>query len=160
MKRAAGIAAILLLVTVPAHAGFDEVVRAVQMESGIRPVRIPFLGLARLVVWAVKPAGVHDVQVASFEGRGADRDGHGPANLESILRKRAGAGFQPLVRAHSRRRNEWTFIYARPDGENRLELIVATRDGAETTVVRAVVNPDKMLRHLHGPDSVVKVARQ
>lgn len=158
MRRAALVAAVLLLASLPAHAGFDEVVRAVQVETGIRPMRIPFIGLARFMVWIVRPAGVHDFELAQFEGTRHQREESDPASLEAILRQRAGTGFRPLVRVQSKRNNEWTFIYARPAGD-RIELIVATRDRADTTVVRAVVNPDKMLRHLHEPDSVVKIAR-
>ena len=136
--------ALFALAALPLRADFNDVVREVSSQHGLHRVTIPFLGLARFVVWIVHPEGVHDFQLATFEGRGGD-DIDGPA-IGELLARNAGAGFRPIVRVQSHRRgSEWTFIYVRPVGET-FELMVATHDHRDTTVVRAVVDVDRLQR--------------
>jgi hypothetical protein len=135
--------ALFALAALPLRADFNAVVREVSASQGLRRVTIPFLGVARFVVWIVHPEGVHDFQVATFEGRGDDVDGRG---IGELLAKNAGAGFRPIVRVvSSHRGGEWTFIYARPSGDE-FEVMLATHDHSETTVVRAVVDVDRLQR--------------
>jgi len=135
------ILALVLLAALPMRADFNAVVREVESHSGLHRVNIPFIGLARFVVWIVHPEGVHDFQLATFEGHGDDLDG---AMIGSLLAVNAGPGFRPLVRVQSRRRGgEWTYVYARPQGDD-FELMVATHDNHDTTVVRAVVNVERL----------------
>jgi len=133
--------ALILFAALPLHADFNAVVKEVESHSGLKRVRIPFLGLARFVVWVVHPEGVHDFQLATFEGRGDDIDG---SLIGDMLARNAGPGFRPIVRVHSQRRGrEWTFIYARPVGET-FELLLATHEHRDTTVVRAVVDLERL----------------
>ena len=74
------------------RADFNAVVREVESHSGLHRVRIPFIGLARFVVWIVHPEGVHDFEFATFEGSGDDIDGRVVGDL---LARNAGAGFRP-----------------------------------------------------------------
>jgi len=134
--------ALILFAALPLRADFDAVVKEVESHSGLKRVRIPFLGLARFVVWVVHPEGVHDFQLATFEGHG-DIDG---SRIGEMLARNAGPGFRPIVRVHSNRRgSEWTFIYARPVGET-FELMLATHEHRDTTVVRAVVDLERLQR--------------
>jgi hypothetical protein len=53
------------------------------------------------------------------------------------------------VRVHSNRgRGEWTYIYARPSGDV-FELMIATHDAKDTTVVRAVVDLERLQRAIN-----------
>jgi len=113
--------ALFALAALPLRADFNDVVREVSSQHGL-----------------------HDFQLATFEGRGGD-DIDGPA-IGELLARNAGAGFRPIVRVQSHRRgSEWTFIYVRPVGET-FELMVATHDHRDTTVVRAVVDVDRLQR--------------
>lgn len=148
------VVAALLLVAVfaiPARADFNAVAKAIGAKRGMKRVWIPFLGLARFAVWVVSPTGVHDFQLATFEG-GRDID---PTDLRDILRAHAGKGFTPLVQVWSKRSNEWSFIYARPGKRaNRLELLVLAKDGDDTTLVRVDVDAKTLARHLDSPRHV------
>ena len=151
-KRIAAIA-LFALAALPLRADFNAVVREVESHRTLHRVPIPFLGLARFAVWIVHPEGVHDFQLATFKGNADDVDG---SMIGDLLARNAGTGFRPIVRVQSNRRGgEWTFIYARPQGET-FEVLVATSDHSETTVVRAVVDLDRLQRavnqsrHGHG----------
>ena len=151
MKRHAALAALLLLVALPLHAGFDSLVRAVETIPGLHRVSMPGLGLVRFAVWMIHPEGVHDFQIAAFEGKG--RGDIGQQQLESLIRAHADAGYSPLVQVHSRRSGELTLIWARPKGE-QVELLLLTRDPNDQTVVlRTVVDIDTIARHIDHPDA-------
>lgn len=157
MNRRTVFAALLLLSALPLHAGFDEVVRTVETRTGLHRVSIPFSGLARFAVWVVRPAGVHDFQLATFEDRAGRID---PAGLGDILAKEAGRGFQPLVVTHSRAKGEWTYVYARPHGDDVMEILLVSRDDSDTVVLQAVVDAAKMIAQIDEPHGIVKLAKR
>jgi hypothetical protein len=145
---------LLLFAAVPAHAGFNEILGDLQSRLG-HTMWIPFFGVVRSVVRIGHPRGVHDLQLAVFEGKGRID----PQVLDQLMMSRAGRGYSPLVRVRSRREKEASFIYARPLGEN-IELLVLTNDGDDTVLVRVVVDPDAVGKYLESdPKSVGLIAR-
>jgi hypothetical protein len=146
-KRALLILA-LTLAALPARAGFDEIVRAVEVQTHMRHVSIPFLGLARFASWIVHPYGVRDFQFATFEG---NADAFDVNALTAIVAREAGRGFRPLVQTRSRRDGEFTLIFARPVDDDTIEFMLATHDHSDTVVLRAVIDADKMLAHINEP---------
>ena len=156
IKRLAVAALLFATVATPLHADFAAVARAIDNEHGVKRVWIPFLGVARAVVWVVRPEGVRDFQLVTF----TNTDGIDPAKLHEIMEKKAGPGFKPLVRVWSRRSGEWSFIYAKPTAEkNRIELMVLAHDDEETVLVRVDVNADVLARELGDrPRGVVHMA--
>ncbi|HEX6088012.1 MAG TPA: hypothetical protein VF266_26015 [Thermoanaerobaculia bacterium] len=155
-KRIAAVLA--LVITLPLHADFASVARAIDSQHGVKRIWIPFLGLARFVVRVVAPEGVHDFQLATFEGA----DNLDPKKLGDIIRTQAGPGFSPLVQVWSRRSNDWSFIYARPSKRaDRLELLILAHDKADTVLVRVDVDADMIARELKDrPRHVSNVARR
>jgi hypothetical protein len=149
--------ALLLVVTaVPAMADFNAVARAIDKHPGVKRVWIPFLGMARFVVRVVEPKGVGDFQLATFEGA----ENLDARELKEILRTRIGPGFTPLVQTWSNRRDEWSFIYAKPQGD-RIELIVLTRDSEDTVLVRVELDADEVAKEIHKhPREVNRMARR
>ncbi len=155
MSRCLAFALLAVLLAVPAQAGFDDIVYALEARLG-HSTWIPFFGLARSIVRVAHPEGVHDVQLAVFDGKGA----LDPLDAERLMNTRAGRDFTPLVRVRSRRQHESTLIYARPLRDD-LELMVLTNDGDDTVPVRVVVDPDVVTRCLdENPRSVALVARR
>jgi hypothetical protein len=159
MSRRIAIAALFLLAltALPARADFNDVARGVSAKLGVKKVYIPFLGLARFAVWMASPTGVHDFQLATFEG-GKDVNPH---DLKQLMHAKAGKGFMPLVQVWSKRNGgEWSFIYARPAKRGtRIELLVLARDGNDTTLVRVDVDAAIVARHIEtGPRNVTRVA--
>jgi hypothetical protein len=138
-------AIVALLVTLPLHADFSSIARAIDRQRGVKRVWIPFLGVARFAVRVVAPQGVHDFQLATFEGA----EKLDPRKLAEIIRTQAGPGFRPLVQVWSRKSNDWSFIYARPSKDaDRLELMILAHDDDDTVLVRVDVDADKVTREL------------
>lgn len=148
-------ALLFLAATLPLHAaGFADLTRAIDSLHGVKKVWIPFLGVARLGVWMIHPQGVRDFQLAVFEV-----DDHvDPRTLQQLMRDKVGPGFKPLVQVRSRK-GEWSFIYARPHSDSRIELVILAHDDDDTALVRVDVDADVLARELDNPRGVVHIAR-
>lgn len=157
IKRLAA-AALVLAVALPMHADFADVARAIDGKKGVKRVWIPFLGVARFAVRVVQPEGVHDFQLATFEGT----EKLDPNEMRALMREKIGKGFVPLVQVWSKKsgKKEWSFIYARPHGKNRIELVVLAQDDEETVLVRVDLDAEVVARELDEPRNVTKVARR
>ena len=158
MTKRFAAAALLLALALPLYADFNAVARAIDGYRGVKRIWMPGVGLARFFVWVVSPKGVHDFQVAAFEG--ADNiDGR---DLQSILASNLEPGFTPLVRVWSHKSSEWSFVYVRPRGENssRLELMVLAKDDDDTVLVRVDVDAEIIARELDEPRNMHRVARR
>lgn len=157
-KRVAAALLLLTVVALPLHADFASVARAIDAKSGVKRVWIPFLSIARVAVRLIEPEGVHDFQLATFEG--ADR--LDPRELQQLMRAKVGAGWMPLVQVRSMKSNEWSFIYARPSaGTDRLELMILAHDSSDTVLVRVEVDASKVAHELKDkPQNVTNVARR
>ena len=147
-----------LVLAAPAYADFASVARAIDAQQGMKRIWIPFLGVARALVRVAQPEGVHDFQLATFEGSG-DVDPHA---LKQILQSRVGPGFVPLVQVWSKRSNDYSFIYARPtQNMKRLELMILAHDGGDTVLVRVDVDANKVAKELQEkPRNVTNMARR
>ena len=145
-------------VALPLHADFNDVARAVDAQDGVKRRWIPFLGVARAVVWVVRPEGVRDFQLVTFRSD----DDVDPHQLQRIMQTKSGPGYKPLVQVWSRRTGEWSFIYARPSAEkNRIELMVLAHDDEDTVLVRVDVDAEVLARELgEKPRGVTRMARR
>ena len=156
-KRIALLLLAVAFVALPVRADFDSLVRAVGTIPGLHRIPTPGLGLVRFAVWMIHPKGVHDFQLATFEGGRGDIDRRA---FESMLREHAEAGYQPLVQAHSRRNGELTLIWARPVRGDRIELLLVTHEPNDNTVVlRTVVDVETIAREVFEPHRATRVGR-
>ena len=157
-KRLALILFAAAFVALPLRADFDSLVAAVERIPGLHRTPIPGFGLVRFAVWMIHPEGVHDLQLATFEGKGGDMDRD---DLERLIRRHADAGYAPLVQAHSRRTGELTLIWARPSRGNTVELILLAHDpNDETVVLRTVVDIETIAREIGSPHTATRIARR
>jgi hypothetical protein len=144
----------LLLATLPAQAGFNEIMGDLHARLG-SSMTIPMFGFVRTALRIGHFRGVHDLQLAVWEGKGSQI---APDELNQIVTKRMGRGYAPLVRVRSRHDREASFIYFKPHGE-LLDLIVLTNDGDDTVLVRVVVDPALIQQYLRdNPRDVAQVA--
>jgi hypothetical protein len=157
-KRIAVALFFITVVALPLHADFASIARAIDAQSGVKQIWIPFLSIARVAVRMIEPEGVHDFQLATFEGA----DDLDPRMLHDIIRTKAGAGFVPLVQVWSRKSSEWSFIYARPSARtDRLELMILAHDDGDTVLVRVDVDATVIARELKDkPRNVTNMARR
>lgn len=148
-------ATLVLMMALPAFGDFNRIVRAIDSHSGVNRVWIPFLGVARVLVRSIQPKGIHDFQLATFEGA----DDLDPRALQALVESKLEKGFMPLVQVWSKKSDEWSFIYARPRGD-RIELMVLSHDDEDTVLVRVDVDAEIIARELNHPRNVHRVARQ
>lgn len=152
-KRAGAILAVVLFCS-SAYADFNGLVRAVDAHRGMHRVWTPGIGLARLVVWMVHPAGVHDFQLAVFEGK--ERFNH--ADFESIV---ATSGATPIIQVHSNRTGEVSVIWMQPIHRDTFELLLLAHDpNDETVVLRTVIDGETLAREISDPRYASEVARR
>lgn len=159
IKRLAVATLLVATAALPLRADFNAVARAIDSQEGVRRIWIPFLGVARAVVWVVQPEGVRDFQLVTFRNTG----NVDPHELQQIMRAKAGEGFKPLVQVWSKRTGEWSFIYAKPSADgDRIELMVlAHEDDEQTVLVRVDVDAKVLARELgERPRHVTRMARR
>ena len=155
MSRRIALLVLAAVVSMPAYAGFDDVLAGLHAKLG-SSTWIPGFGLVRLGVRVTHFDGVHDLQLAVFEGKGS----FDPADADRLMRARIGTGYTPLVRVRSKRQHEWSFIYSKPAGD-LLDLVVLTNDGEDTVLVRVVVDPEMASHYIdREPRNVALVARR
>jgi len=145
---------VIVLVAAHARADFNSLLRVVESQPGLHRVWTPGISLARLAVRMVHPEGVHDFQLAVFEG-GGRFDGR---DFEAILRTSAD---RPMVQVHSNRTGETSVIWARPVGSDLVEMLLLAHDpNDETVVLRAVINGEMLAREISDPRHVPQITQR
>ena len=135
----------LLFVAATARADFDSLVRVVESSRGIHRVWTPGLSFVRLGVRMVHPEGVHDFQIAMFEGSG-------DVDIERIIGSTPGV---PIIRTRDKRTGETAVIWARPLRGDLVEMLLVAHDpNDETVVLRAVVDGQKLAQQISSPRHV------
>ena len=132
----------IVLTAATAHADFNQLVRAVGRQHGLHRIWTPGIGLVRFGVRIVHPNGVHDFELAVFEGETRFDD----EQFNAILRTSPDT---PVVRVHSNRTGESAIIWARPVGGSRFEMLLMAHDpGDNTVVIRAIVDGERLAREM------------
>ena len=140
-----------LFVAASARADFDSLVRVVQSSRGLHRVWTPGISFVRLGVRMIHPEGVHDFQLAVFEG-------HGDVDIERVMRGTPGV---PIVRARDNRSGETTVIWATPLGGDLVEMLLVAHDpNDDTVVIRAVVDGQKLAQEIADPRHAPRIAGQ
>jgi hypothetical protein len=135
----------IVLTAATARADFNQLVRAVESQRGLHRIWTPGIGLVRFGVRIVHPNGVHDFELAVFEGKTRFDD----EQFNAILRTSPDT---PIVRVHSNRTGESAIIWARPVGGSRFEMLLMAHDpGDNTVVVRAIVDGERLAREMADP---------
>jgi len=111
---------------------FRGIVHSIEHTYGVHHMRIPLLGFALLLA---RPAGVHGLHLAVFEGF------HSPNDVEELRRtveSSLGPGWYPFVRVHSKgeTEGETTLIYANPSESGKMRMMIVNVEPSEATVVQ------------------------
>jgi hypothetical protein len=120
--------------------GFDAVVNTIESRYHAHATRIPFLGLISLVAGKATHRGVNGIHVAEFESFTEDVDGQ---ELNNLVERHLGAGWERMIRETSRKGNEQTLIFVHPEG-SRMGMLIVDLDGHEMDVVQVSVDPDHL----------------
>ncbi len=150
---AISVAVLLPAVTVTAkEQGFDAVVKHIETYYRVKRTRIPFMGVASFAVKFVRPAGVKDFKLATFDEQDFSRPINDAA-FESDLRGALEKGWQPLVRRRSRRdgESERLYIYTKRDGKDT-QLLTIVIEARQAVVVEAKIDQAAMLKFMDKPE--------
>jgi hypothetical protein len=135
---------VLGLAALPAGAAsFHSIVEKVESEIGVRKVHTAGLGvLVNSFVFVRRPGGASSLNFATFEG--------GHPRFQAAVRRAAGRDWKPMVSVHSKRDNEDVVIYVRAEG-NKFELLLATSDAHDATLVQLKLDGERILDWLRDP---------
>ena len=140
-----------------ADAEFDHIVRAIESHYGTQPLHIPFLGVANFFLKVTRPEGASGVRLAIFEGLKDLRSETDPGEWrerDRFMDTLSGPGLHPLVRVHSRRDGEATYIFLGPASKSgkSTRVLIATFERDEATVIEVKTNIDTLLKSLQEPE--------
>jgi len=127
---------------------FDDIVKAIERHYGTRRTHIPLMGVANLVTKVDRPAGTSGFKLAIFEDL---KDRNGPADLDRFMSGLTVSSLHPVVRAHSRRGGEATYIYASDVGRTT-RLVIATFEPGQATLIEVNVPMRTLLQLLESPN--------
>lgn len=144
----------------PAVAGdpsFGSFVKRLEGEYSLRRTYIPFIWLAKAVVWVARPAGVSRLDIAIFENQDLSPLARA-ADLQNRVHSFLGLGWKPFVEVHAPRRAERVLLYARETGRD-MEMFILCVEKNQAVALLTRVNPEALSRAIEDPHSVVHAFR-
>ena len=135
---------------------FDRIVKAIESRYGTKPVHVPFMGVANFAVKVAHPEGASGFHLAVFEGLRDPKTDSDPGEWrerDHFMDALANKNLRPLVRVHSRRDGEATYIFMGPASKSgkSTRVLIATFDRNEATVIEVKANIETLLKSLQEP---------
>ncbi len=152
---------VLLLAAGTAFAGdaeFDHIVKAIESHYGTHPTHIPFMGMADFILKVAHPEGASGFKLAVFEDLKSAPEQREWAERDSFMNSVSGPSLHPMVRVHSRRSGEATYIFMGPQGKST-RLLIATFERNEATVIEVKADIDTIAKSLQEPGHAGRVLR-
>jgi len=134
---------------------FDRIVTAVESHYGVKRTHIPLMGVSNLFVKVARPAGASSVKLAMFENLNSAPEYGDTADLDQLFDTLSAGGLRPVVRVHSGRTGESTYICMGEVGKST-KMLIATFQRKEATVIEVHVNIDLLMKTLAAPELASK----
>ncbi len=146
-------------------AEFDRIVKAIESRYGTKPLHVPFMGVANFAVKVAHPEGATGFKLAVFEGLRDLKSAADPGEWgerDRFMDTLAGPNLHPLVRVHSRRGGEATYIFMNPQGKSHTStrVLIATFERDQATVIEVQANIDTLLKSLEDPQHAGRTLRE
>jgi hypothetical protein len=138
---------------------FDRVVSAVEKHYGVKRTHVPLMGMANLFVKIGRPAGTSGFKLAVFEDLPSPSGSGDQADLDRFMSGICAGRLHPLVITRSRRDGESSYILAGEVGKST-DLLIATFERHEATVIEVTVNMDTLLKMIGSPDGAHRMFEQ
>jgi hypothetical protein len=136
-------------------ADFDRIVKAIESHYGTPRLHIPFMGVASLLVNVAHPEGASGFKLAVFEDLKSSPEYGEWKERDRFMDTVFISEMHPLVRVHSRRNGNATYIFAEPEGKST-RVLVATFERDEATVIEVKVNMSTLLKSIEEPEGAGK----
>jgi hypothetical protein len=150
--RALGVLLLAASSAFGADAEFDRIVKAIESHYGVQQTHIPFMGLADVIIKVAHPEGARGFKLAVFEDLKSAPESSEWAERDSFMNSISGPSLHPMVRVHSRRSGEATYIFIGPQGKTT-RLLIATFERNEATVIEVKADLDTIAKSLEDPGS-------
>jgi hypothetical protein len=134
---------------------FDRVVKAIETHYGIHRLHIPFLSLGTFVVNVARPEGASGLKLAIFEDLKFSPEYSDWKERDRFIDSLVIGEMQPLVRVHSRRDGNSTYIFAEPSGKSA-KMLIATFDRNDATLVQVKVDMSRLMKSIEKPEQAGK----
>ncbi len=131
-------------------ADFDRIVKAIESHYRTERLHIPFLGVASFLVKVARPEGATGFKLAVFEDLKSSPEYSEWAERDRFIDTLFVGEMHPLVRVHSRRDGEATYIFAEPAGKSS-KVLVATFGRNEATVVEVKMDMNRLIESIEEP---------
>lgn len=138
---------------------FDRVVKSIEKHYGVKRTHVPLMGVANLFVKVAHPAGTSGFKLAMFEDLPSPSGYFDQAELDHLMNDVCRGGLHALVVTHSRRDGQATYILAGEIGKSS-EVLIATFERHEATVIEVKVDMDTLLKMIGTPDEAHRMFRQ
>jgi hypothetical protein len=138
---------------------FDRVVKAIEKHYDVKRTHVPLLGVANLFVKVARPAGTSGFKLAVFEDLPSPSPYDDRVELDRFMDDVCRGGLHALVVTHSRRDGESSYILAGEVGKSS-ELLIATFERHEATVIQVTVDMDTLLKMIGTPDEAHRMFRE
>jgi hypothetical protein len=146
--------AVLLMATGAAFGGdadFDRIVKAIESHYGTQRLHIPLMGVASLLVNVTRPEGASGFKLAVFQDLKSSPEYGEWKERDRFIDTLFVGEMHPLVRVHSRRDGNSTYIFAEPAGKST-KVLIATFERDEATVIEVKVNMSTLLKSIEEPE--------
>jgi hypothetical protein len=130
---------------------FEQIVKAIESQYGVKPNHIPFLGLGNFLLKTAHPQGVSGFRIAVFED--LDRRDEGRAAFDQVMSRIGDSNLHPIIQVQSQRNRESTYIFTGNPGKST-RILVATLEDHEATVIEVKADTDALLQLLRDPDHI------
>jgi hypothetical protein len=123
------------------------------------------LGVANFFVKVARPEGASGFKLAVFEGLKDLKSAADPGEWrekDRFMDTLAGPNLHPLVRVHSRRDGEATYIFMSPASKSSksTRVLIATFEHNEATVIEVKANIETLLKSLQEPAHAGRTLRE
>lgn len=143
--------ALLQMLPAAARAGDSEFHSLVERMSDYyqkSPVR--HMGWLNFFSNRFTSGGVSNFQMAIFDGVEVSPT-HPSEDLASSLASLVGPSYQPFVNVHNVRSGEWTCIYTRESGKEKIEMLIISVDSSDAVLMKMLLKPEAMREWVDEP---------
>jgi hypothetical protein len=132
-------------------ADFDRIVKSIESHYGIQRTHIPFMGVASLLVRVTRPEGASGFKLAVFQDLKSSPEYSEWKERDHFMDTLFIGEMHPLVRVHSRRNGNATYIFAEPAGKST-KVLVATFERGEATLIEVKVDISTLVKSIEEPE--------
>lgn len=125
---------------------FKGIVHSIEQTYGVHHLHIPLLGVA---MFFVRPAGVHGLKLAIFEGFRPPTDSD---SFRSVIETSLGPDWHPFVRVQSKgdTNGETTMIYMNPTA-GQMRMLIVNIEPSEAVVLQMSLSDRAISKWLKEP---------